>query len=53
MPKGPSQLPEAKVDPLPELERHTRRRFSTEYKLKVIAQAETCRHGEVGRAASP
>lgn len=48
MPKQASQLPEAKVEPSPELERRTRRRFSTEYKLKVIAKAEACRHGEVG-----
>lgn len=48
MPKGPSELPEAKVEPLPELERRTRRRFSTEYKLKVIAKADACRHGELG-----
>lgn len=48
MPKGPSELPEAKVEPLPELERRTRRRFSTEYKLKIIAKADACRHGELG-----
>ncbi|EQD76558.1 hypothetical protein B1B_01607 [mine drainage metagenome] len=48
MPKGPSQLPEAKVDPLPELERRTRRRFSMEYKLQLIAKADACCHGELG-----
>jgi transposase-like protein len=48
MPKRPSELPQAKVDPSPELERRTRRRFSMEYKLKVIAKADACRHGELG-----
>lgn len=49
MPKQPSELPEAKVEPSPELERRTRRRFSTEYKLKIVAQTDACRRGEVGQ----
>ena len=36
------------VTPDPMLERRTRRQFSTEYKLRIIAQAEQCRHGELG-----
>lgn len=48
MPKPVSELPETKVDPSPELERRTRRRFSTEYKLRIIAKADACRHGELG-----
>jgi transposase-like protein len=30
------------------LEKRTRRQFSTAYKLRVIAQADQCRHGELG-----
>lgn len=48
MPKQPSELPETRVEPSPKLERRTRRRFSTEYKLKIIAEADTCQHGELG-----
>lgn len=48
MPKPLSELADTRVDPSPELERRTRRRFSTEYKLKIIARADACRHGEVG-----
>ena len=32
----------------PVLEKRTRRRFSTEYKLRVIAQADQCQRGELG-----
>src|SRR3954453_12966174 len=35
--------------PDPELvERATRRRFSAEYKLRILQQAEACRPGEIG-----
>jgi len=46
MPK-PS-LPETQVSPAPELEKRTRRRFSTEYKLRIIAKADACQYGELG-----
>lgn len=48
MPKAPSELPEAQVSPDPKQERRTRRNFSTEYKLQIIAEADQCRRGELG-----
>ena len=41
-------LPDTQVVPDPMLEKRTRRQFSTEYKLRIIAQADQCRHGELG-----
>lgn len=46
MPKP--QLPDSQVVPAPELEKRTRRRFSMEYKLRIIAEANACKHGELG-----
>ena len=43
-----SSLPDSQVVPEPMLEKRTRRRFSTEYKLRIIAQADQCQHGELG-----
>lgn len=48
MPKHPSELPEGQVTPKPELEKRSRRIFSTEYKLRIIAEADACQHGELG-----
>jgi transposase len=48
MPKRPSDLPEGQVTPKPELEKRTRRVFSTEYKLRIIAEADACPRGELG-----
>ena len=48
MPKPTTELPEAQVTPDPDLEKRTRRRFSTEYKLGILAKAEACQHGELG-----
>jgi len=48
MPKPESQLPESQVTPDVQLEKRTRRRFSTEYKLKILAQANQCAHGQLG-----
>lgn len=48
MPKQPSDLPEGQVTPKPELEKRSRRIFSTEYKLRIIAEADACQHGELG-----
>lgn len=42
-----SRLPETEVEPDPKLERRTRRVFTGEYKLRVIAEADQCRHGEL------
>ena len=48
MPKPSSDLPEGQVKPAPELEKRTRRVFSAEYKLRIIAEADACQHGELG-----
>ncbi len=48
MPKPPSDLPDHDVIPNPKLEKPTRRRFSTEYKLRILAEADACQHGERG-----
>ena len=48
MPKPQSELPDNQVTPAPELEKRTRRRFSTEYKLRIMAEADQCAHGELG-----
>ena len=49
MPKPPSaDLSKTQVEPDPSLERRTRRHFSTAYKLRIIAEADQCRHGELG-----
>ena len=49
MPKAPSELPESQVSPDPKRERRTRRHFSAEYKLQIIAETDQCRRGEVGK----
>jgi transposase len=36
------------VTPNPALEKRSRRRFSSDYKLKIIQQADACKHGELG-----
>ena len=38
-----SQKPNPEVQPKP-----TRRRFSVEYKGRIVAEAEQCQHGELG-----
>ena len=48
MPKPPSELPDHQVTPNPKLEKRTRRHFSTEYKLRILTEADACRHGELG-----
>jgi len=39
MPKPASALPEGQVTPEPSLEKRTRRRFTSDYKLRMIAEA--------------
>lgn len=46
MPKNTTVDPQVK--PLPELEKRSRRLFTTEYKLSIIQQADACKHGELG-----
>lgn len=49
MPKpSHNDLPNSQVTPDPKLERRTRRDFSVEYKLEMIAKADACKHGELG-----
>ena len=47
MPKQPS-MPLSEVQPDPQLEKRSRRVFTTDYKLKILAQADQCAHGELG-----
>ena len=46
MPKNTTVDPHVK--PSPDLEKRSRRLFTTEYKLSIIQQADACRHGELG-----
>lgn len=48
MPKPHSGLNSTQVTPEPVLEKRTRRQFTPEYKLRIIAEAGACRHGELG-----
>lgn len=48
MPKPPSDLSSSQVTPKPELEKRTRRKFPREYKRRIVAEADTCQHGELG-----
>jgi len=48
VPKEPSDKPDTQVTPDPKLEKRTRRIFTTEYKLKIIQEADACKHGELG-----
>lgn len=47
MPKPPSDQ-SSKVTPRPELEKRTRRKFTLEYKRRIVAEADACQHGELG-----
>ena len=47
MPKSQPTLPNTQVIPDPVLEKRTRRQFTPEYKLRIIAQADACKHGEL------
>jgi len=44
MPKPKS----TQVKPDPKLEKRGRRQFTTEYKLKILAEADACKHGDLG-----
>lgn len=48
MPKDPSILPDSQVTPDPKLEKRTRRTFPADYKLRIVQEAEACKHGEIG-----
>ena len=48
MPKSVSDGPTTEVTPDPSLEKRTRRTFSTDQKLRILTQADACKHGELG-----
>jgi len=48
MPKSAPELPNPQVTPEAALEKRTRRRFSAEYKLKILTETDACKHGELG-----
>jgi transposase len=48
MPKLSSELPDTQITPEPSLEKRTRRIFASAYKLRILAEANTCKHGELG-----
>ena len=48
MPKN-SSTDSNQVTPSPELEKKARRVFSVEYKVRILAEADACKHGEMGK----
>ncbi len=48
MPKSISERPDTQVTPEPLLEKRSRRIFKPEYKLRIMAEADACKHGELG-----
>ena len=48
MPKSLSERPDTQVTPEPLLEKRSRRIFKPEYKLRIMAEADACKHGELG-----
>ena len=49
MPKSSSDQSENQVTPDPSLEKRSRRQFSAEYKMRIVAEADACAHGELGQ----
>ena len=48
MPKPHSDPLNTQITPEPALEKRTRRQFKPEYKLRILAEADACKHGELG-----
>jgi transposase len=48
MPKPISDTSNLQVIPNPVFEKRTRRQFTAEYKLRIMAEADACKHGELG-----
>lgn len=48
MPKPYTEPHKTQVTPEPALEKRTRRQFTPEYKLRILAEADACQHGELG-----
>lgn len=46
--KAEKELPNTQVRPEPSLEARRRREHSPEYKIRIVAEAEACKHGELG-----
>lgn len=42
-----TELPDSQVAPDPTLEKRSRRIFSAEYKIRIVAEADACQHGEL------
>lgn len=47
MPKPPADLPDHQVTHKPKLDKRTRFQLSTEYKLRLLVEADACQHGEL------
>ncbi len=48
MPKPASEeLPDTEVEPDPTFQKRTRREFTSEYKLRIIAEADQCKNGKL------
>ena len=48
MPKPSTPLPCSQVIPAAALEKKTHRKFTIEYKLRMLSEADACRCGELG-----
>jgi len=48
MPKSTLNQPSTQITPEPSLEKRTRRTFSAEVKLRIMKEADACKHGELG-----
>ncbi len=48
VPKEPSSKPVTQVTPDPKLEKRPRRTLNAEYKLRILQEADACKHGELG-----
>ncbi len=48
MPKPVSELPKTELNPGPSLEKRTRRKFTAEYKLRIVTEAQACQRSEIG-----
>lgn len=48
MPKSQEERPDTQVTPEPALEKRTRRQLTPEYKLRIVAEADGCKRGELG-----
>ena len=49
MPKPETKLPDGQITPDPQVEKRTRRAFSNEYKLRILAEADRSARGEIGQ----